>query len=82
MSVKFLAILPSPAKHLYEETAVLSEKRQKILENLLPEERQVLEDYHVNTELLADHERGYLYVQGGEFGHSALSSQTFLLGAV
>lgn len=53
-------------KHLYEETAVLSEKRQKILENLSPEERQVLEDYHVNTELLADHECRYLYVQGAK----------------
>ncbi len=51
-------------KHLYEETAVLSEKRQKILENLSPEDCQVLEDYHVNTEQLADHECRYLYVQG------------------
>lgn len=53
-------------KHLYEETAVLLEKRQKILEKLSPEDRQMLEDYHVNTERLADHECGYLYVQGAK----------------
>ncbi len=53
-------------KHLYEETVVLLEKRQKILEKLSPEDRQVLEDYHVNNGLLADHECGYLYVQGAK----------------
>ena len=51
-------------RKLYEETGELSQKRQKIPKKLSPEERQVLEDYHVNTSLIADHECAHLYVQG------------------
>lgn len=51
-------------RKLYAETGELSQKRQEILKKLSPEERQVLEDYHVNTSLIADHECAHLYVQG------------------
>lgn len=51
-------------KKLYTETGELSQKRQEILKKLPAEERQVLEDYHVNTSLIADHECAHLYVQG------------------
>lgn len=51
-------------RKLYEEIGELSQKRQEILKKLSPEERQVLEDYHVNTSLIADHECAHLYVQG------------------
>lgn len=53
-------------RKLYEKTGELSQKRQEILKNLSPEERQVLEDYHVNNSLIADHECAYLYVQGAK----------------
>lgn len=51
-------------RKLYEETGELSQKRQEILKKLSSEERKVLEDYHVNTSLIADHECAHLYVQG------------------
>lgn len=51
-------------RQLYEKAGELSQKRQEILKKLPTEERQVLEDYHVNTSLIADYECAYLYVQG------------------
>lgn len=53
-------------RRLYEKTGELSQKRQEILKRLSPEERQVLEDYHVNNSLIADHECAHLYVQGAK----------------
>lgn len=51
-------------RQLYKKTGELSQKRKEILKKLPEEERQVLEDYHVNTSLIAGHECAYLYVQG------------------
>ena len=53
-------------RQLYEKAGELSQKRQKILKKLSAEERQVLEDYHVNNSLIADHECVHLYVQGAK----------------
>ncbi len=53
-------------RQLYEKVGELSKKRQEILKKLSPEEYQVLEDYHVNTSLIADHECAHLYVQGAK----------------
>lgn len=53
-------------RQLYEKTGELSKQRQEILRKLMPEERKVLEDYLVNTSLIADHECVHLYVQGAK----------------
>lgn len=53
-------------KQRYQELGELSLQRQKILEKLSPEDRQVLEDYFVKTSLIADHECQHLYVQGAK----------------
>lgn len=53
-------------KQKYKELGELSLRRQAILENLSPGDRQVLEDYFVKTSLIADHECRYLYVQGAK----------------
>lgn len=53
-------------KQLYQETAALSKKRQEIFTRLALEDRQVLEDYFVKTNLIADHECKHLYVQGAK----------------
>ena len=53
-------------KQLYTQAGELSRKRQDILATLSPEERQVLEDYLVKTNLIADHECRYLYTQGAK----------------
>lgn len=53
-------------KQLYQEAAVLSQKRQEILGKLPQEDRQVLEEHYVKNSLLADHECRHLYVQGAK----------------
>ncbi|MEA4816966.1 MAG: hypothetical protein VB120_08995 [Lachnospiraceae bacterium] len=53
-------------QQIYQEVNDLSKRRQKILETLSPEERYVLEDYLVKTNLIADHECKHLYVQGAK----------------
>ena len=53
-------------KQLYKETGALSRQRQEILAKLPPEDCQVLEDYFVKTNLIADHECRHLYVQGAK----------------
>ena len=53
-------------QRLYTEVGELSRQRQDILAPLSPEERQVLEDYLVKTNLIADHECKHLYVQGAK----------------
>ena len=45
-------------QQLYKETGALSRQRQ--------EDCQVLEDYFVKTNLIADHECRHLYVQGAK----------------
>lgn len=51
---------------LYKEVGDLSGKQREIFSRLAPEDRQVLEDYFVKTNLIADHECKHLYVQGAK----------------
>lgn len=53
-------------QQIYTQVAELSRQRQDILSTLSPEDRQVLEDYLVKTNLIADHECKHLYVQGAK----------------
>ena len=53
-------------QHLYAEANSLAKQRQELLAKLVPEQRQVLEDYFVKTQLIADHECQHLYVQGAK----------------
>ncbi len=56
-------VLFHTARNLYEGTCRKNQLLELVIREMT-EERQVLEDYHVNNELLADHECRYLYVQG------------------
>lgn len=53
-------------QQLYAEAGVLAKERQELLQTLSPEQRQVLEDYFIKTQLIADHECQHLYVQGAK----------------
>ena len=49
---------------LYQEIGVLSEKKRDVLAKLSTEDHQVIDDYITKTNLIAQHECEYLYVQG------------------
>lgn len=51
---------------LYAEVGALAKQRQELLQTLSPEQRQVLEDHFIKTQLVADHECQHLYVQGAK----------------
>ena len=51
-------------RKLYQEIGVLSEKKRDVLAKLSTEDRQVIDDYITKTNLIAQHECEYLYVQG------------------
>lgn len=51
-------------QQLYAEVGNLSVQAQKVVEKLSTEERQILDDYFTKTNLIADHECAFLYVQG------------------
>ena len=53
-------------QQLYTETGKLSTAATEIVQRLSPEDRQVLEDYFIKTNLIADHECQHLYVQGAK----------------
>lgn len=53
-------------QQLYVEAGALAKQRQELLRTLSPEQRQVLEDYFIKTQLIADHECQHLYVQGAK----------------
>ncbi|MBE7727868.1 MAG: hypothetical protein E7244_26855 [Enterocloster citroniae] len=53
-------------KQHYKEVKELSLKAQAVLEKLSEEERRIVDDYFVKTNLLAQHECEYLYVQGAK----------------
>ena len=53
-------------KKLYQEVNELSEKARHVLEGLSEEERQVVDDYIATTNLIAQQECEYLYVQGAK----------------
>lgn len=51
-------------QQLYSEIGRLSVQAHEIVEKLSAEEQQILDDYFTKTNLIADHECAYLYVQG------------------
>lgn len=51
-------------KKLYQDGLKLSRQYQKVLEKLSLENRNVIEEYVVKTELIAHHECKHLYIQG------------------
>lgn len=53
-------------QQLYMQVAELSKQKEKVLAKLTPEEHQVLEDYIVKSNLIAQHECEHLYVQGAK----------------
>ncbi len=53
-------------QQLYKKVSVLSKQKQEILAKLTPEEREVMEDYIVTINLIAQHECEHLYVQGAK----------------
>ena len=53
-------------KKLYQEVNELSEKARHVLEGLPAEERQVVDGYVATTNLIAQQECEYLYVQGAK----------------
>lgn len=53
-------------QQLYFEVGKLSVQAKKIVEKLSAEEQQKLDDYFTKTNLIADHECAYLYVQGAK----------------
>ena len=53
-------------QELYPKASVLSKQKQEVPLKLTPEERQVVEDYIVTSNSIAQHECEYLYVQGAK----------------
>jgi len=53
-------------KQHYKDINELSVKAQAVLEKLPEEERQIVDDYFVMTNLIAQHECEYLYMQGAK----------------
>ena len=49
---------------LYQEACALAERKRDVLAKLSTEDRQVIDDYITKTNLIAQHECEYLYVQG------------------
>ena len=54
------------SQKLYQEVGILSEKVRNVLTKLSPEDRQAVDDYITKTNLVAQHECEYLYVQGAK----------------
>lgn len=53
-------------KRLYYEIGELSKQKEDILEKLTAKDCQVIRDYIMKTNLIADRECKYLYVQGAK----------------
>ncbi len=51
-------------QQLYAEVKALSAQAQAIVRSLPEDQQQVLTDYFVKTNLIADHDCQHLYVQG------------------
>lgn len=58
--------LEDSEKQLYTETMALSSQARDIVKALPEEQRRILEDYFVKTNLIADHDCQHLYVQGAK----------------
>ncbi|MEF9840915.1 MAG: hypothetical protein RR791_08210, partial [Lachnospiraceae bacterium] len=53
-------------KQLYAEVKALSLQAQEIVRSLPADQQRILTDYFVKTNLIADHDCQYLYVQGAK----------------
>lgn len=51
---------------LYAEVKALSSQANQIVKLLPEDQRRILEDYFVKTNLIADHDCQHLYVQGAK----------------
>ena len=58
--------LPDEEQRLYAEAMALSSQARDIVKTLPEDQRRILEDYFVKTNLIADHECAHLYVQGAK----------------
>ena len=58
--------LSDKEQQLYSEVSKLSEQARDIVSKLPKKEQQTLDDYFVQTNLIADHECAFLYVQGAK----------------
>ena len=53
-------------QRLCDEVKALSSQAQKIVQSLPEDQRRILTDYFVKTNLIADHDCQHLYVQGAK----------------
>ena len=53
-------------QQLYDEVRNLSTQARDIVGEVPPEQRKILTDYFEKTNLIADHECAFLYVQGAK----------------
>ena len=58
--------LPDEEQRLYAEVMALSSQARDIVKTLPEDQRCILEDYFVKTNLVADHECAHIYVQGAK----------------
>lgn len=58
--------LSDDERQLYTEVGKLSERARNIVTKLPKEEQQTLDDYFVKTNLIADKECAFLYLQGAK----------------
>lgn len=58
--------LPDEEQRLYAEAMALSSQARDIVKTLPEDQRRILEDYFVKTNLIADHECQHLYAQGAK----------------
>lgn len=58
--------LEESEQQLYAEVMALSSQARDIVKSLPEDQRRILEDYFVKTNLIADHDCQHLYVQGAK----------------
>ncbi len=58
--------LEEDEQQLYTEVGSLSSQAREIVNELAEEKREILIDYFEKTNMAADHECAYLYVQGAK----------------
>lgn len=58
--------LEDSEQQLYAEVISLSSQARDIVKALPEDQRRILEDYFVKTNLIADHDCQHLYVQGAK----------------
>jgi len=58
--------LEDSEQQLYDEVKILSAQACEIVKTLPADQQQILTDYFVKTNLIADHDCQHLYVQGAK----------------